>query len=286
MVHECRVELQDKAGLSELITRFAPDVVFHLAAIVDTVATPDIARLYATNIMGTVNLVEALRESDSRAKIIFASSAFAYGRAQEGQPVVESQPLRPITPYGASKAAAEAIVLQFARETDAFVIVTRAFQQTGPGHSGAYALADWAKQIAELAVGVGAGSIRCGNIEVVRDYLDVRDVASAYRALADSGHRNEIYNVASGKPRTMRSLLEGLTAAAGVSPPIERDMSRLRQVDQAIFYGDPSKLREHTGWTPKVPIQQTLADLVDFWRERVCDRSATLPRAHEPSGSG
>lgn len=266
-IEEHSVDIEDVPALSKLLTEFRPNVVYHLAAIVDTVTTPSVMRLHEVNTMGTVAVTEAMRASAPGARLLFTSSSFAYGGASpEEQPVKESQPLRPVTPYGASKAASEEIVRQFARQTGAEVIVTRAFQHTGPGHTGEYAMADWARQLAEIERNGGSGTIHCGNLDVERDYLDVRDVASAYAAAATQGTPGRTYNVSSQVPRTMRSLLEGLIEAFGVDAAIEVDQSRLRRVDQPTFYGDASALRADTGWEPSTPIERTLADLAETTR--------------------
>lgn len=266
-VAEHALDIEDVDGLAALIGEFRPDVVYHLAAIVDTVTTPSVMRLHAVNTMGTVAVTEAMRAAGSEARLLFTSSSFAYGATAPGeQPVRESQPLRPVTPYGASKAAAEAVVWQFARQTGAEVIVTRAFQHTGPGHTGEYAMADWARQLAEMERAGGSGTIRCGNLDVERDYLDVRDVAAAYAAAAGRGTPGSTYNVCSQVPRTMRSLLEGLIEAFGVDARIEVDPARLRPVDQPTFYGDRTALRQDTGWEPSIPIERTLADLAETTR--------------------
>lgn len=266
-VTEHNVDIQDVKALDELLGSIRPDFVYHLAAIVDTVTTPSVMRLHEVNTMGTVAVTEAVRAAAPDARLLFTSSSFAYGGASPDElPVTESQPLRPVTPYGASKAASEAIVWQFARQTGAEVIVTRAFQHTGPGHTGEYAMADWARQLVEIERGGGSGTIQCGNLEVERDYLDVRDVASAYAAAATQGTPGRTYNVCSQVPRTMRSLLEGLIEAFGVDATIEVDRARLRRVDQPAFYGDLSALRADTGWEPSIPIERTLADLAESTR--------------------
>ena len=266
-VTEHNVDIQDVKVLDELLSFFRPDAVYHLAAIVDTVTTPSVMRLHEVNTMGTVAVTEAMRAAAPDARLLFTSSSFAYGGAGPDElPVKESQPLRPVTPYGASKAASEDIVWQFARQTGAEVIVTRAFQHTGPGHTGEYAMADWARQLAEIERDGGSGTIHCGNLEVERDYLDVRDVASAYAEAATRGTPGRTYNVCSAVPRTMRSLLEGLIEAFGVDATIAVDQSRLRRVDQPAFYGDLSALRADTGWEPSIPIERTLSDLADSTR--------------------
>jgi GDP-4-dehydro-6-deoxy-D-mannose reductase len=274
---EHRVDITDQDALTSLLREFEPEVVFHLVAIVDTVTTPDVIRLYETNTLGTVAILEAMRAAGSGARFLYTSTSFVYGASSDDeQPVREDHPLRPLTPYGASKAAGETVAQQFARQTGAEVVIARAFQHTGPDHVGAYAMADWAHQLAEIEAGAGSGVINCGNIEVERDYLDVRDVASAYRALAVDGKAGEVYNVSSDVPRTMRSLLEGLIAAFDVEVEIEVAPDRFRSVDQQVFYGDSAKARTETGWMPSYEIERTLADLADFWRARVSDgRKAT-----------
>jgi GDP-4-dehydro-6-deoxy-D-mannose reductase len=244
---EYDVDVCDQHGLTELIAKLRPDAVFHLAAIVDTVTTASVLELHRVNVLGTAAVTEAIREASPETRLVFTSSAFVYGRTTpEEQPVTERQSLRPLTPYGASKVAAEAIARQFV-EGPGDGVIARAFQHTGPGHVGAYALSDWAKQLAEIERKGASSSIATGNLDVERDYLDVRDVASAYIALAASGVRGETYNVCSGVGVTMRALLEGLIEAFGVDVEIVTDPARLRSVDQPRVVGDPSRLKMDTG---------------------------------------
>lgn len=269
-VTEHSIQIDDCASLTRLIADFEPDVVFHLAAIVDTVQTPSVIELHRVNTIGTVAVTEAMAAAGSRARLVFSSSAFAYGHVDSGSDAIaEDTPLRPVTPYGASKVASEAIVQQFARLKGAEIVITRAFQHTGPQHTGAYALADWAKQLAELERDGGPGRIAVGELSVARDYLDVRDVASAYVAAAEHGGAGAIYNVCSGVPVTMRELLDGLIAQYAVEVEIVVDESRLRKVDQPVFVGDPGALMADTGWSPRFRLEQTLASLADFWRGQV-----------------
>lgn len=269
-VAEHCVQIDDLPALTKLIGEFNPTVVFHLAAIVDTVQTLNVLELHRVNTLGTVAVTEALAAAGSKARLVFASSAFAYGHVESGaNRIVESTPLRPVTPYGASKAAAEAIVRQFARLHGNHVVVTRAFQHTGPGHTGAYALADWAQQLARLEQSGQPGQIAVGELSVARDYLDVRDVAAAYIAAAKDGRSGAVYNVCSGRPVTMRELLEGLIAQFDVTVEVVTDHTRLRKVDQPVFVGDPSALQGDTGWHREFPLESTLAALAQFWRDRI-----------------
>ncbi len=261
-VVEHRVRIDDHGALAALIGPFAPDVVFHLAAIVDTVTTPDVDELHRVNTLGTVAVVEALRAAAPSARLLFTSSSFAYGRtAPDAQPVQESHPLEPVTPYGVSKAESEAIVARFRDETGADTVVTRAFQHSGSGHTGEYALADWARQLVAIERAGDPGTIATGNLEVARDYLDVRDVASAYIAVAERGRAGETYNVCSGEPVTMRELLTGLIDAFGLDVRIETDPARVRAIDQPVFVGDPDNIHADTQWAPRYSRAEMLAAL-------------------------
>lgn len=262
-------DICDAAELARAIEAALPDTIFHLAAVVDTVDTPSIEELNRVNVGGTQALLAAAEKHAPDARIVFTSSAFVYGSTTpDEQPIKESQELRPLTPYGDSKVAAEQAVLEFAAG-GGDAVIARAFQHTGPGHVGAYALSDWAEQLARLRAAGESGAIATGNLDVERDYLDVRDVVSAYIALAVRGKTGKTYNVASGQPVTMRALLEGLIEASGVDAAIETDPSRLRAVDQPSVYADVSALKGDAGWQREFTIEQTLGDLADFWLARV-----------------
>lgn len=261
-------DIGDAAAVRAAVARSRPRAIFHLAAIVDTVTTPSVDELVRVNTHGTRVVADAVRAVDLSIRILLASSAFVYGSTTpEEQPIAESHPLRPLTPYGESKVAAEGILRAHA-VAGGDVVIARAFQHTGPGHVGAYALPDWAERLARIERSGRPAEIATGNLDVERDYLDVRDVTRAYLALAERGAPGEIYNVSSGAGVTMRLLLEGLIDAFGVDADIVTDPARVRKVDQPVVVGDRSKLTAETGWQPAIPLERTLADLAGFWRER------------------
>ena len=277
-VTEHRVEIDDEGALAEVLRTERPTHVFHLAAIVDTVTTPDVMFLHRTNILGTAAVLEAIRTIGGVERVLVASSAFAYGRAPaDGRPLREIDELTPLTPYGASKVASEAIALQWARQTGNEVVVSRAFQHTGPGHVGAYALSDWASQLAS-----GAREIRVGNLDVARDYLDVRDVASAYHHLMTEGQPGGVYNVGSGVPVTMRALLDGLISAFGGAAEVVVDPSRMRGSDQPVFVADVTPLQSDTTWRRTYPLTRTLEDLAAWWAEPTESRRLTCLTSRVP----
>lgn len=268
-VREEQIDICDVDGLARLLAAVEPTVVFHLAAIVDTVTTPDVDELHRVNTGGTEAVVAALGAAAPQARLLFTSSAFAYGRiSPDAIPVREEQPLEPVTPYGVSKAAAETVVARFA-DAGGDVVVTRAFQHTGPGHVGAYALADWALQLARIERDGGHGTMATGDLDVQRDYLDVRDVATAYIAAAERGRSGATYNVCSGRPVSMRTLLESLVRAFGVDVELVVDPARLRAVDQPVVFGDVSRLTADTGWAPAHSLDDTLAALAETARARL-----------------
>ncbi|MDF2146429.1 NAD(P)-dependent oxidoreductase [Knoellia sp. p5-6-4] len=251
------VDIGDGAGLGEAIAGFRPDVVFHLAAAVDTVSTTSVTELFRVNTMGTVALLEAVRLAGNVGRVVFASSAFAYGYIDQGsEHVREDTPLRPRTAYGASKAAAETIVRQWSEQTGTETVVARGFQVSGPGHTGAYALAEWAGMLAS-----GADEVRVGRLDVIRDYLDVRDAAAGYFALATHGVPGRTYNLASGVPTSMGALLDGLLTAFGSEAAVVADPARMRAVDQPVFVADVRRIMADTGWAPRVGIDEMLRDL-------------------------
>lgn len=201
---------------------------------------------------------------ESIGRVLVASSAFVYGPVDGRMPVQETEPCNPVTAYGASKLASEVIALQWGREHGVDLVVTRAFQHTGPGHTGPYALADWSRQLAS-----GVRQLSVGNLEVQRDYLDVRDVASAYIALATSAVPGSVYNVGSGIARSMKSMLDSLIEAFGADVEVVVDPDRFRPADQLVFVADTTRLHAATDWRPRYSMEQTLEDLAQWSLEDV-----------------
>ena len=254
------VEISDVAGLARVLKAYRPKVVYHLAATVDTVETPDLVALYRTNVIGTAAVLEATRLTECVERVLLASSAFVYGPGNEsGLPTPEDAPLRPVTPYGVSKVAAEAIGRQWVRDTGRDLVVTRAFQHTGPAHVGNFALADWARQLA-----AGGATLEVGNLGAVRDYLDVRDVVTAYESVMERGRAGEVYNVGSGRPVAMQDLLHGLVRAFGRNVTLVPRPERMRPSDEAKLVADVRRIHRETGWMPRWTLQETLHDLAVF----------------------
>lgn len=246
-----------------------PDVVFHLAAQADVQASfADPAATLRTNVEGTFNVLEAARRAGA-GRVVVVSSADVYGRVDPSSlPVGETAAMVPVTPYGASKAAAEMVCLQACAGRGLDVVRVRAFNHLGPGQSDRFVAAALASRVAANER-TGSEVVRVGNLQARRDFTDVRDVVRAYRLLAAGGEPGEVYNVCSGAARAVSELAEALVARARHPMRLVTDGELLRPVDVAEVCGDPSKLHHATGWRPEVPLEQTLDDLLDYWRRRI-----------------
>ena len=254
------------------------DAVYHLAAQADVHASfADPAATVRVNVEGTLNVLDAAHRSGAR-RVVFVSSADVYGRVcSSSLPVDEAAPMRPVTPYGASKAAAEMVCVQAGLGRGLDVIRARAFNHLGPGQSDRFVASALASRIAANER-TGEEVVSVGNLEARRDFTDVRDVVRAYRLLAVRGECGEAYNVCRGISLEVRELADGLIARARHPMRLAADGELLRPVDVPEIRGDPSKLRAATGWRPEVKLEQTLDDLLDSWRCRTSE--SELP----PSG--
>lgn len=242
------------------------DAVVHLAAISSgSEARDDPGLAWAINAAGTARLAEALamrvvaRQGDP--VFVLASTGEVYGTGS-GAPSRESDPTLPCSPYAASKLGAEIAALESARRAGLRVIVARPFPHTGPGQDIRFVVPALASRV-QAARRIGARTIKAGNLDSVRDFLDVRDVVDAYLALLERGVAGEVYNVASGEGIRLSALLERLQRLAGwqVTPELEPRLARRSDIAQLV--GDATKLRKETGWRPRIALDQTLQDLLD-----------------------
>jgi GDP-4-dehydro-6-deoxy-D-mannose reductase len=248
------VDVRDRRALEAAIASARPDAVFHLAArtfVPEAEASRE--ETLAVNAGGTL----------AAARIVVASSGLLY--ASSPRPIDESGAVDAASFYALTKRLAEEIALHDAKR-GAPVIVARPFNHVGPGQRAEFALASFARQIADAERGRGPASIRVGNLEAVRDFLDVRDVARAYRLLAERGRPGEVYNIGSGVGRRISEGLEALRRAARVPIEVEIDPQRLRPIDAPRIVADARKLRTETGWEPEIPFETTIRDLLESFR--------------------
>jgi len=264
------LDLRSESDVRRIVRETRPDRIFHLAAVsnvrnswIDRRATVE------TNILGTHNLLEAVRLEAPRARVLFVSSSDVYGNADfPDRPITEEDPVRILNPYAYTKASGEMMCGFFVSVEGLDIVIARPFPHTGPGQSPEFVCSDWARQIVRIERGETDPVLRVGNLDVKRDFSDVRDVVRAYRLLMAKGCRGEVYNVCSGKAVALRGILDRLLAESGArsSVRVETDPVKLRKTDIPLLVGSPRKIEAATGWAPAIPFDRTLGDLLAFWR--------------------
>lgn len=268
-------DVLDRAAVAALVREFRPDYVFHLAAQSSVRRSwEDPWSTYEVALRGQANVLDALREAGLDPVVHIACSAEEYGRVEEKDlPVGEDHPLRPVNPYALSKVVQEHHALFCHRVYRTRVVITRAFNIIGPGQSRDFVASDFAHQIAEIEAGLREPVIRVGNLDSRRDFSDVRDLVEVFWVLVKEGVPGQAYNVCSGIDRSVREVLDILVSMARTPVTVEVDPGKLRRADVPVLRGDNRKLRELTGWSPRIPLERTLQDLLEWCREQVSGRA-------------
>lgn len=262
-------DLGDGASLIRVLRTVQPDVVIHLAAastVASSWATP--AEIMQVNAVGQINLLEAIRTLDLDPVIVVACSGEAYG-LPDRCPVTEIDHLRPVSPYGVSKAAQDLSAHQYHVAYGLQTIRLRLFNHTGPRRPDRFVASSFARQIAEIEKGLRPPRLNVGNLDAVRDFTDVRDVVRAYGLVVERGVAGTAYNVCSGTGVSIRTLLDKLLELSEVNVEVRVDPGRLRPAEIPMLYGSHAKLGATTGWRPEIGLEQTLHDLLSWWRSRV-----------------
>ena len=264
-----RADLADPDALRAAVAAARPDALVHLAGqAIPSLAQRDAGATVAVNVVGTANILAALDQLEGT-RLVFASSADVYG-VPDHAPVGEDTPLRPTNVYAASKAAAEALVREFGDRGGHPTVILRPANTNGPRQHPGLAASGFARQIAEAEAGQAPLVIRHGRLDSQRDFVDVRDVAAAYAAaITLAPERTETYNVGSGEAVSIERILVTLVRLSRASLKTELDPERVRPGDATVLALDASRLRARTGWTPRVPLERSLADLLDYWRAAV-----------------
>ena len=259
-------DVLDPATVAAAVKDAQPSAVVHLAAESSVAGSwDDVSRVWSVNVGGTVNVLEAVGREQPQARVLFPSTGEVYGRA-ERVPTPEDEPLAPVSPYAATKAAAEMACAQAARGSGLDVVVARAFGHEGPGRDERFAVGSWTRQIVRLEAQEG-GTLYVGDLSAERDLTDVRDVCRAYSLLLDPSVPAGTYNVASGQAVPMQRVLELLLEQAEAPIEVEQEEARLRPADIPRLVGDFSRLRDATGWKPEIPLERTLADALEAARQ-------------------
>ncbi len=269
-LYEC--DLRDASSVKTLLADIQPERIFHLAAqsyVPSSWNSP--GETITTNVIGQLNIFEAMRETNSTASIQIAGSSEEYGLVHpEEAPITEENPLRPLSPYAVSKVAQDMLAYQYFQSYGLRVVRTRAFNHTGPRRGDVFVTSNFAKQIAEIEAGQRPPIIHVGDLNPKRDFTDVRDIVRAYWLSLEHCNLGEVYNVASGKAYRIKEVLKILLDNSGQDIEVVEDPERLRPSDVPLLLGDNSRFCKATGWIPEIPFEQTAKDLLDYWRERTC----------------
>jgi len=270
-VAHMEMDLADAAGLAGVLDRLRPATLYHLAAQSSAaVSFREPAATLQTNVLGTLNLLEAVRALpvSERPVVLVVGSAEEYGaQPEDAFPLREDAPVAPISPYGVSKAAQTLLCRQYVRSYDLSLVLTRSFSHIGPGQDARFVFPAFARQIAAAERGDAPAVVKVGNLEAVRDFLDVRDVVTAYRSLIKEGVPGEVYHVCSGEGMTIRRGLDLMLAAAECPITVEPDPARMRPSDIPVLVGDNTKLRSCTGWEPAYRAADSLTDVLNLARK-------------------
>ncbi len=267
---ECN--LTNRVAVARVLEKAKPDKIFHLAAqsfVPVSWKSPEDTLF--NNIISELNIFEVDREMKLDPVIVIAGSSEEYGLVRENElPIKETNPLRPLSPYGVSKIAQEKLAFQYHHSYGLKTVLTRFFNTEGPRRGQDFVTSNFAKQIAEIEKKKKEPIVYVGNLDAKRDYSDVRDMVRAYWLASEKCNFGEPYNVCSEKAMTIKSVLDLLLSlSAEKNIKVEQDPARMRPSDVPILYGDSSKFREQTGWKPEIPFEKTMKDLLNFWRERV-----------------
>ena len=268
-------DLRDLLSVRTVLEQARPDFIIHLAAqsfVHASWQTP--VETFYTNVVSQMNLFEAMRQLGSTARFLVIGSSEEYGLVEPDElPIRESNPLRPLSPYAVSKVAQDLMGWQYFRSYGMHVLRSRAFNHTGPRRGDAFAESNFAKQIAEMEAGLREPVVHVGDLKPTRDFSDVRDIVRGYWLLLERGTPGEVYNLCSGLEWSIERILNFLIGKSTV-PHVEirQDPARLRPSDVPVLRGSPQKIENALGWRTTIPLEQTLTDLLEYWRRRIASR--------------
>jgi len=259
------VDVTDRAAVARAVADAAPSRVVHLAGAPNVAASwQGVVPYLLINAMGTDHLLSALAAAGRPCRVVVVTSSQVYQSSAD--PIDENAPLVPSSPYGFSKLAQDELARAIADSENLDVVVARPFNHTGPRQTASYAVPSFARQIARIELGLAPPVLRVGNLDTRRDLTDVRDVVGAYETVLDRAPRGRVYNVCSGRAWRIQDLLDMLLRMSHTDVRVETDGARMRPNDLPTSVGDGSRIRAEIGWTPVIPIEQTLRDTLDWWR--------------------
>jgi GDP-4-dehydro-6-deoxy-D-mannose reductase len=264
------LDVRDAPAVLAMVEAAVPDAVVHLAAqswVPESFRDP--RSTIEVNVLGTLNVLQALQRGGFRGRMLYVGTGDVYGRvAEDALPIAETRLPAPRNPYAVSKVAAESLCYQWSVTEDVDVVLARPFNHIGWGQSDRFVVSDFARQISEIRRGTRAPVVAVGDIDVTRDFTDAEDVVRGYFSLLEAGTAGEIYNVCSGREQSIRRVLDRLAALAGVEITVREDRSRLRKAEQRRICGDPAKIRRATGWQAATPLDVSLTRMLEYWEDK------------------
>ena len=272
------LDLRDRLPVRAMLERVAPDVIFHLAGqAFPPISWDDPWDTLENNIRAETNLLDGLVKLDVKPRVLVVGSGDEYGPAHpEDLPLHEDSPLRTNSPYAVSKAAQDWLGLAYFLSHKLPIVRVRPFNHIGPRQSESFVVPAFAKQIALIEVGQQEPVLRVGNLSARRDFTDVRDVVRAYYLAVTLGQPGEVYNIGSGRSYAIQEILNIIVSYSRVSVRVEQDPARMRPSDIPDIHCDASKLIQATGWRPEIPLEQSLRDVLDEWREKVISEQQSV----------
>lgn len=272
------IDVRDMNAVRDAVRQCKPDWVLNFASVTTVRESfEDPAATYDIGFLGTLNLLTALKETGFSGTVLTISSSEVYGHPLPAElPISEAAALRPMSPYAVAKVAAEFLSYQWNGCEQFRIVTARPFTHIGPGQSARFAVSNFAKQIAEIRLGIREPVLHVGDLFTTRDFTDVRDTVRAYRMLLERGEGGETYNVCSGREVGMRDVLDQLIAGAGMDIRVETDANMLRAAEQRRLLGTYEKLKRATGWEPEIGLARTLPDMLDFWLHELRSGNAGL----------
>ena len=262
------LDLTNSSATRRLVRRIKPDIVYHLAAVSSVGLSFNNPRLtFNVNLMGTLNLLEALRTIDTLTGILLVTSSDVYGVVKPSDlPLKESAAMKPVTPYGVSKAAVDMLGFQYFKSYGLPIIRVRAFNHTGPKQSPGFVVSDFCRQVALIEAGRLKPVFSVGNLDAQRDISDVRDIVNGYKLLAEGGKKGDVYHLCSGRAVRIKKILDSVLESSNRKVKVKPDPRLMRPSETPRLIGDASKAKRAVGYRPTYKLAQTIHDTLEYWR--------------------
>lgn len=262
------INILEEKCIYDLLKKVRPEYIINLAAVSSVKYSWDMPALtFDVNVKGSINILEAVRKLDLNARILFIGSSEEYGKIDYSIPVNEEMELMSINPYGISKISQEKIVRMYSTAYDLDTILVRSFNHIGRGQGKGFVVPDLASQLIEIERGISDSKLFVGNLSAERDFTDVRDVVYAYRLLLEKGKSGEVYNIGSGEAISIQKILDMMIEILNIEVSIIKDKEKFRAIDTPRIVCDNTKIRKDTQWRPKYELKESLASIIDYWRE-------------------